>query len=293
MDKRHHTVIFVPHARAKLRKWRVTTTQLGVALAALLVLTLAAFLITLHYFTTDVDAKQVARLRGENEDLRRVNESFENSIRTLQEKLTNYEDRTLQLAIVAGLDPDAGSTEAGVGGEPFFTSGRGDRTDLTALAGRANRLEGTLDAIENRLEERLRWISATPAIAPAKGIITSSFGTRRDPITGAAAFHEGVDIAAAPGQKVRAAADGIVVRAGRISSLGKAVYVAHGFDLTTRYGHLSRLVVQPGQTVKRGDVIGYVGNTGRATGFHLHYEVQLDGKPVNPVAYILDGATAQ
>lgn len=290
MGKSHHTIILVPHARAKLRKWRVTNLQLGAALAAFLVLTLASIFITVHFFTSDVDADQVTRLRQENEDLRRLNESFETSVRTLQEKLTDYEDRTLQLAIVAGLDPASGSGEAGVGGEPFFTAGRGDRADFTTLETRAARLEGTLDAVETRLEERLRWISATPAIAPAKGIITSRFGGRSDPITGASAFHEGVDIAAAPGQKVHAAADGIVVRAGRIGSLGKAVYIAHGFGLATRYGHMSRLVVQPGQQVKRGDVIGYVGSTGRSTGYHLHYEVQLDGKPVNPVAYILDGA---
>jgi murein DD-endopeptidase MepM/ murein hydrolase activator NlpD len=292
MGKGHHTVIFVPHARAKLRKWRVTNLQLGIASATLVLLALASVFILVHYFTTDVDAAQVARLRQENENLRKVNESFESSIRSLQEKLTTYEDRTLQLAIVAGLDPGAGSGEAGVGGEPFFTTGRGDRADFVALEDRATRLDGSLDAIQNRLEERLRWISATPAIAPAKGIITSAFGRRRDPITGVPAFHEGVDIGAAPGQKVHAAADGIVVRAGRMGSLGKAVVISHGFGLTTRYGHMSRLVAQAGQKVKRGDVIGFVGSTGRSTGYHLHYEVQLDGKPVNPVAYILDGSSS-
>jgi murein DD-endopeptidase MepM/ murein hydrolase activator NlpD len=92
---------------------------------------------------------------------------------------------------------------------------------------------------------------------------------------------------------VRAAADGIVVRAGRIGSLGKAVYVAHGFGLTTRYGHLSKIAVQAGQQVRRGDVLGNVGSTGRSTGYHLHYEVHLDGRPVNPVAYILDASAAQ
>ncbi len=293
MGKRHHTVIFVPHARAKLRKWRVTNLQLGIALASIFLVTLFSVFITVQFFSSDVDADQVARLRDENENLRRVNESFETGIRQLQEKLTDYEDRTLQLAIIAGLDPAAGGNEAGIGGEPFVAAGRGDRSDFVALEDRATRLEGNLDQIENRLEERLRWISATPAIAPAKGIVTSNFGTRRDPITGGVAFHQGVDIAAAPGQKVRAAADGIVVRAGRIGSLGKAVYIAHGFGLTTRYGHMSKLAVQAGQRVKRGDVVGYVGSTGRSTGYHLHYEVHLDGRPVNPVAYILDAAAAQ
>lgn len=293
MGKTHHTVILVPHARAKLRKWRVTNLQIGIALSSFLLLTAASGFIAFHYLTSDVDATQLAQLRQENEDLRRVNESFETSIRTLQEKLTEYEDRTMQLAIIAGLDPGTGSAEAGVGGEPFLATGRGDRADFASIEGRAGRLESTLDTIANRLEERLRWISATPAIAPAKGIVTSNFGRRRDPLTGATSYHEGVDIAAAPGQKVRAAADGVVVRAGRIGGLGKAVYVAHGFGLTTRYGHMSKISVQPGQQLKRGDLVGYVGSTGRSTGYHLHYEVHLDGKPVNPVAYILDGAGAR
>jgi murein DD-endopeptidase MepM/ murein hydrolase activator NlpD len=90
---------------------------------------------------------------------------------------------------------------------------------------------------------------------------------------------------------VLAAADGIVVQAERNGRLGKAVYLSHGYGLTTRYGHLSRFNVTPGQRVKRGDTIGYVGNTGRATGYHLHYEVRLDGRPVNPLGYILDGTS--
>jgi murein DD-endopeptidase MepM/ murein hydrolase activator NlpD len=101
-----------------------------------------------------------------------------------------------------------------------------------------------------------------------------------------------VDIAAAPGQPVRASADGIVVEAGEVNGLGRAVYVAHGFGVTTRYGHMSRIDVRPGQRVKRGDIVGRVGNTGRSTGYHLHYEVRVDGDPVNPLAYILDDTAA-
>ena len=114
---------------------------------------------------------------------------------------------------------------------------------------------------------------------------------RTDPIHGRRAFHQGLDISARPRTPVYAPADGLVLRAGRIGQLGNAVYVSHGYGLTTRFGHLASLDVEPGDRVRRGDVIGTVGNTGRSTGYHLHYEVHVDGKPVNPVAYLLDRPT--
>ena len=288
MSQGHHTIIFVPHARARLRKWRVSDLQLFLAGSLLLVLTLASIAVTAAYFTLTVDRGEIVRLERENDDLRQVNESFETSIRDIQGMLAQYEERTLQLAIIAGLDEGTYGGDAGIGGEPqaplAYTGGYG----LEAVEERLGSLDGTLGEIEERLEERSRWIAATPAIAPARGILTSGYGTRRDPLTGARAFHQGVDIAAAPGQAVRATADGLVVRAGNLGGLGRAVVIAHGFGTTTRYGHLARLTVKPGQEVRRGDVIGYVGNTGRSTGYHLHYEVHVDGRAVNPASYLLE-----
>lgn len=288
MPKGHHTIIFVPHARARLRKWRVSDLQLVLAGSLLLLVTLASIAVTAAYFTITVDRGEIVRLERENEDLRQVNESFETSIRDIQAMLAQYEERTLQLAIIAGLDEGTYGGDAGIGGEPqaplAYTGGYG----LEAVEQRLGSLDGTLGEIEERLEERSRWIAATPAIAPARGILTSGYGTRRDPLTGSRAFHQGIDIAAAPGQAVRATADGLVVRAGNLGGLGRAVVIAHGFGTTTRYGHLARLAVKPGEEVRRGDVIGYVGNTGRSTGYHLHYEVHVDGRPVNPASYLLE-----
>jgi murein DD-endopeptidase MepM/ murein hydrolase activator NlpD len=136
----------------------------------------------------------------------------------------------------------------------------------------------------------VRWISSTPAITPVKGIFTSGFGTRSDPLTHGSGNHQGVDIAAGAGQPVHASADGIVMIAGEQGGLGKAVFLAHGYGLTTRYGHMSAINVHAGQKVRRGDVIGRVGSTGRSTGYHLHYEVRMDGEPVNPLGYILDNS---
>jgi murein DD-endopeptidase MepM/ murein hydrolase activator NlpD len=286
MPGQHHTIIFVPHAHAKLRKWRVTNLQIGLAAGAFLLLTLtSAFLIWSH-FNTPVNPVEINHLRRENEELRRTNAAFEASLGKLQKQISGYEDRTRELAIVAGIESLGDGAEAGVGGPaPIEEAGIGD---LPKMQARAAELAGTLDEVESKLEQRVRWISSTPAIAPVRGIFTSGFGTRSDPLTHGNGNHQGIDIAAAPGQPVRASADGIVMIAGEQGGLGKAVFLAHGYGLTTRYGHMSAINVHPGQRVRRGDIVGRVGSTGRSTGYHLHYEVRIDGEPVNPLGYILD-----
>jgi murein DD-endopeptidase MepM/ murein hydrolase activator NlpD len=284
MARRHHTIILIPHAHAKLRKWQVTNLQVGTVAGAFLLLTLAAAVFTWLHFSRNVNPVEIARLKSENEQLRRTNLGFESSVKKLQGQLSGYEERTRQLAIVAGVEGLASSAEPGIGG----SAPAEEADNLPALADRAGHLSGVLDAVEARLNERVRWISSTPAISPVKGIFTSGFGVRADPLTHGRGVHQGVDIAAAPGQPVRASADGIVVEAGEIGGLGQAVFIAHGFGVTTRYGHMSHVEVRPGQRVKRGDVVGRVGNTGRSTGYHLHYEVRVDGDPVNPLGYILD-----
>lgn len=290
MARSHHTVIFVPHARARLRKWRVSNLQIGLAAGSLLALSCASLAVTYLYFNSHVSPAEVARLRTENQALHAVNRSFESSLRTIQEQLAEYEDRTRQLAIVAGLQGVDNGSEAGIGGpEPLATP---EVSDLGDLGRRAAAIDAQLDRVDSKLERRLRWISSTPAIAPVHGILTSGFGWRTDPLTHGRGDHEGVDIAAAAGQPVVASGDGIVLRAGVLGGLGKAVYLAHGYGIATRYGHLSRIDVRPGQRVKRGDVVGLVGSTGRSTGSHLHYEVRLDGDAVNPLAYILDDGSS-
>ncbi len=283
---KYHTVIVVPHARARFRKLRISNRQLVVAVAALAAVTLASIFTTWSFFTKTVDLKELEQVREENESLRQVNRSFEDSIRTLQKQLGEFEDRTRQLAIVAGLDELGIGQQAGIGGQESYLDGQ---VDLSALGQRSTEIDRSLEEVDAKLSERQRLIASTPAIAPVKGILTSSFGGRKDPITGKPARHWGIDIATAPGSSVMASADGIVVRTGRIGGLGKAVYVSHGYGVTTRYAHLASIEVTPGQRVGRGDMLGRVGATGRATGYHLHYEVRVDGGAVNPLAYILDG----
>lgn len=138
------------------------------------------------------------------------------------------------------------------------------------------------------LSERQSLLASTPNIKPARGWSTSKFGYRVSPFSGKPTFHSGMDIAAAPGSPVFAPAEGVISYTGYDEGYGKLVTIDHGYGVTTRFGHLSQSYVQVGQKVSRWDVIASVGNSGKTTGPHLHYEVRVNGTPRNPQIYILD-----
>ena len=159
-------------------------------------------------------------------------------------------------------------------------------------------LRGLLDGLESRLnlvrrtvERREALAGATPSIWPAHGWLTGTFGGRSDPFTGEPGFHQGIDIATDKGNPIYATADGIVESAARTGAYGNLLVVTHAFGLSTRYGHLSAFNVTPGQHVNRGDVIGFVGSTGRSTGSHLHYEILANGKLINPLQLLTQPST--
>ncbi len=137
----------------------------------------------------------------------------------------------------------------------------------------------------SRLDDWARLAKA-PTLWPVEGMITGSFGERIDPFNGEGAFHSGVDISSSYGHPVVAPADGVVTFADNMAGYGRMLVIEHGNGISTRYGHLSGFAVAPGQTIQRGDVIGYVGLSGRSTGPHLHYEVRIHDAPVNPYKYL-------
>jgi murein DD-endopeptidase MepM/ murein hydrolase activator NlpD len=140
----------------------------------------------------------------------------------------------------------------------------------------------------NRTMTTADWLrlSQAPTLWPVEGRISGPFGKRIDPFNGEGAFHRGVDISSSYGHAVLATADGRVSYADYMRGYGRMIVIHHGHGITTRYGHLSGYAVVEGETVKRGDVIGYVGSSGRSTGPHLHYEVWLHETPVNPYKYL-------
>ena len=138
------------------------------------------------------------------------------------------------------------------------------------------------------LEKKKNLLASTPSISPVDGLITSKFGYRKSPFTGKKNFHAGLDISNRKGTKIIATANGKISYAAPKSHFGNLVIIDHGYGKVTKYAHLQKILVKPGQAVKRGDVIALLGNTGKSTGPHVHYEVRINGVPVNPLKYILN-----
>jgi murein DD-endopeptidase MepM/ murein hydrolase activator NlpD len=194
------------------------------------------------------------------------------------------------------------STNFGIGGPSNEPDDLGIYYPPTDLNVAYNKIGSKLDNLEVALkkqeaglvelyelmQERNAILSSTPSIWPTRGWITSGFGYRIYPFTGETKFHEGIDISTRVGTDVVATADGIVAETGYDITYGNNIIIDHGFGYVTRYGHLSRINVKTGEMVKRGQKIGEVGNTGFSTGPHLHYEIKINGVPVNPEHYILN-----
>jgi murein DD-endopeptidase MepM/ murein hydrolase activator NlpD len=187
-------------------------------------------------------------------------------------------------AATAPVAPDTGASSADFTEQAYAQS-------LDQLASlRTSALAGSVKSIDLGISAPgvRDWINVAgaPSLWPVLGPITSSFGEREDPFNGEGAFHSGVDISAGFGEVVRATADGIVAIASMASGYGREIMINHGNGIETIYGHLSGFAVATGQQVSRGQVIGYVGMSGRSTGPHLHYEVRVHNTPVNPYRYL-------
>ncbi|MGB7406030.1 MAG: peptidoglycan DD-metalloendopeptidase family protein [Pacificimonas sp.] len=185
-------------------------------------------------------------------------------------------DRMRTQVTSLGLSPARYLTRPGGQGGPLIPAMEDGADDLVAL-------EETLAAIT----QLSNGLSALPTLMPSTTArLTSRYGVRRDPLTGRAAMHMGQDFGGAHGEAILAAADGIVVKARRLAGYGKLVVIDHGRGVKTRYAHLSRIDVRPGQRVAQGERLGGMGSTGRSTGTHLHFEVRVDGKAVDPRPYL-------
>jgi murein DD-endopeptidase MepM/ murein hydrolase activator NlpD len=289
MDPRYSTIIFVPHARAKLRKLKVSHRLLFSLVSVVTSSLCLSTFFSVQYFTSLSQTHELSKLRYENKELQTANEQFGKSVEALRGQLHTVADRTRKLAIYAGISSLDDSAQGGVGGlRPQDLGDNPYRDDVDKMAFRSHRIESDLSVLEQKLVAQSQLLASTPSIAPVRGILTDGFGGRSDPFTGEPGTHNAVDISSAAGQAVRAPADGIVVKAEWANGYGNVIYLSHGYGFSTRYGHLSAYAAKPGQHVKRGDIIAYVGSTGRSTGPHLHYEVRLNNTPVNPLAYILN-----
>jgi murein DD-endopeptidase MepM/ murein hydrolase activator NlpD len=292
MANEFYTLIVVPHAKARFRKFQVSVRfakwfgGVGAALALLLLG------ILIHYTWISVEVVELRRMKSENVALSTKAHAYEENAAKLQAKLLNLQNMVMKLGVMAGLektlpDPALG----GVGGLSAFET-QPPSVDAALYMKAMEKTTEELTARSSRLEEFYQdqkvLLASTPSVWPVRGYLASGFGNRTDPFTGQPDFHPGLDISTPSGAKVQAPADGVVVSTGLKGSYGNAIVIDHGYGVVTRYGHLSAFNVKPGQRVRRGDVIGFVGQTGRATAPHLHYEVWVRDQNQNPIQYILD-----
>ena len=230
-----------------------------------------------------------------------------NELRTEKDQLKDNYSRLEQVAKerdvqVASLGSIAGEVSAlyGLKAQPTMVTATADQIEDADVSSSLDRLHAlrtsaltgatmvglTMGLTRNATTADWFKANSAPNLWPVEGQVTGSFGERIDPFNGEGAFHSGVDIGSSYGAKVIAPADGVVTFSDQLGGYGRAIMIDHGNGISTRYGHLSGFAVTAGQRVHRGDVIGYVGESGRSTGPHLHYEVRINDTPVNPYKYL-------
>lgn len=290
MTRKQHTIIVVPHARARFRQFQVTSRLLWSVATAVSLSLLLGVVFGVLWIQSVRKNREVSSLVAENQDLRGRTRTLNAKLESLEKLLAEFEERTRKLSIVAGL---SGVQDPGTGGVGGLTSLPADTTShteavLEETSRRGLLLSSRLGEVEEKLAVQADQLALTPTLAPAAGVLTAGFGVRSDPFTGRPEFHTGIDVSSPTGGRIVAPASGTVVRVGWENGYGRVIEIAHGFGIRTLYAHLDGARVSEGQRVRRGELIGMIGSTGRSTGPHLHYEVQVGGKPVNPLDYVLN-----
>jgi murein DD-endopeptidase MepM/ murein hydrolase activator NlpD len=301
MAKRFYTVLVLPDASSIPRKFHISKSVLTAltALAGVAIVALVFFLY--QYVNLNVRLLELRQLRMDAGD-RGV---LVDKLAQLEGELSRLRDLDRRVRAVVGLDKaDAPAPTASIAQGGAETLSRNallealkQRTgrlvdwlsrDLSVLGEEISSRERSLRELKAFIEEKASTLAATPTILPVKGLVTAGYGYRKSPFTSQRELHEGLDIAAPYGSPIVATADGIVTFAGPLAAYGNVVFVDHGHGFSTFYAHCSSYRAREGQRVRRGEVIAYVGTTGRTTGPHVHYEVHVNGVISNPMKYLVD-----
>ncbi len=282
------TVTVSRAGRQLARTFRVSLRVLVIGFIASLCFLTAVVFTSFHYYRMWTVTKDYIRLQRELDRMKKQDEILRVAAKQLGEQVASLQVTAQKLKILSGFDADSWGGRGGPSSGPnpvLSLSPKDFSRHFKNLDRKRITLEAELRQLQDYYTTREILMAATPSMMPVRGYPSDRFGQRDDPFTGDEDFHPGVDISAPKGTKVVATADGLVVFAGRRPGYGNLVGIEHKFGISTRYGHLDRFTVQAGQRVKRGDVIGYVGSTGRTTGSHLHYEVRFHNQPLNPLRF--------
>jgi murein DD-endopeptidase MepM/ murein hydrolase activator NlpD len=232
-------------------------------------------------------------LRRQQDTLKRNYQQLQTSAQDTNERLNSLQSLATEVAMTYGFmrfrQSPFGVDEAPAGSTPDFQHSMEQFNFLEKNASSAALPVGSLQLLSTG---GLGDLTSTPSLWPVIGHLTGSFGERMDPFSGEGAFHTGVDISSQYGDSVHVSADGVVIEADERAGYGRLVVVDHGYGVTTFYGHLSTYSVVVGEQLRRGDTIGNVGVSGRSTGPHVHYEVRINGAPVNPMRYLRQASAA-
>ncbi len=296
------TILFLPGGSNRVRKFKIPSGFIRIFLIILFLISIGICWLINDYKKIKAQIPQLTSLKKENRIQKIQLIALSKKINTINQEMAKLQEFDHKLRIMTNLNPsDKQDQFFGLGGSNLSTL----KTDYQLDEVHKELIYQTHKSLENLeteiavtsrsqaelskfLREQKSILACTPSVRPTDGWFSSGFGYRISPFTNLREFHKGLDIATRIGTPVIAPADGLVVFAGREGNFGKMIAINHGYNLLTRYGHLNKFLVTKGQHVNRGQVIGEVGNTGRCTGPHLHYEVLLSGVPVNPLRYILD-----
>jgi murein DD-endopeptidase MepM/ murein hydrolase activator NlpD len=297
MTKKFFSLIVVPHHKGKSKTFTLSEKKVKVFGWVIAFLFIAFFALLFDYFSMSGTRQKYKDLYDENTVQKGTITRLKASLNKLKTSVDNIENYASKINTMAGLKSPEVLREIGVGGggrssdqEMNFSSYSQDLnlTQLENVTQKAEGLERNLNTMVRFFENKSLEFATTPSIWPTTGWTSSGFGERTDPFTGKRAFHYGIDIVSGYGNPIVATADGIVADVKSENIGGKTIIINHQNGYTTVYCHLSKFNVKPGQKVKRHDVIGFIGSTGKSMGPHVHYEVRLNGRAINPLRFILE-----
>jgi murein DD-endopeptidase MepM/ murein hydrolase activator NlpD len=288
MKQEYFVVVLAHSLRGRLRRVHIPHQAVYVILALATLGCFSVFGFVASYARMAWKVANYNALKREADGLRTRYQNLQNVVSQTNQQLASLELYAKEVSLAYGIKQKLeGPSDISAEGKlvPTFAESVEDYNFLRS----ANALR-----VRGAAARRLQALNAQPSIWPVDGrLMLSAFGQRTDPFSGEGAFHKGIDISAVTGTPVRVTADGIVIYADMESGYGRLVVVDHGGGFQTYYAHLSRFYVNAGQEIRRGDIVGAVGSSGKVTAPHLHYEVRIGGAPVNPYRYLAKAAAYQ
>lgn len=311
MIRKDYSFLVFNHIGSPIKKLSVTSKFLRVSGCIIAAILIALVFLGVDYYSARKSAGAASGLEkrvSQQEDVidhqREQIQIFAAKINDLKSRLAELNDFEKKIRVIANLESKDSETEGvfGIGGsmpedlDPTIEMKERQSALLQEMHEQVRDLDLATTSQQERfksiyghLEEQRNMLACTPTVRPVDGgYLSSSFGYRTSPFTNRKEFHKGLDISVKQGTPIIATADGVVTFSGKKGLLGNTIIIDHGYGLITRYGHAQKLLKKRGEAVKRGEIVAYVGNTGRSTGPHVHYEVMLNGVQVNPKRYIMN-----